>query len=139
LLVVLVYGAETSDNKVGPVEGANVVKLNRLEPRISYLSYPAFEDDPHPALAQSLSVHLQTFRVRTRDYSNAGNPPILHRKETFLAAEHPLRAKFARLTAAEEAKGLLDEGNRIGTRNQWEQILSKKGLSLRGHRLVQRR
>jgi hypothetical protein len=33
----------------------------------------------------------------------------------------------------------LDEGNRIGTRNQWEQMLSKKGLSLRGHRLVLRR
>ena len=124
---------------IGRVEGANVVKLNRLEPRISYLSYPAFEDDPHPALAQSLSVHLQTFRVRTRDYSNTGNPPILHRKETFLAPEHRLRAKFARLTAAEEAKGLLDESNRIGTRNQWEQILSKKGLALRGHRLVLRR
>jgi len=109
-----------------------------LSLRISHLSYPAFDDDPHPALAQSLSVHLQTFRVRSRDYSNAGNPPVLHRKETFLAADHPLRAKFARLTAAEEAKGLLDEANRIGTRNQWEQILSQKGLSLRGHRLLLR-
>lgn len=91
---------------IGRVDGANIVKLSRLEPKISYLSYPAFEDDPHPALAQSLSVHLQTFRVRTRDYSDFRNPPILHRKETFLPAEHPLRAKFARLTAAEEAKGL---------------------------------
>ena len=43
-----------------------------------------------------------------------------------MAADHPLRAKFARLTAAEEAKGLLNEVNRIGTRNQWEQILSPK-------------
>jgi DNA phosphorothioation-associated putative methyltransferase len=124
---------------IGRVEGANIVKLNRLEPKISYLSYPAFDDDPHPALAQSLSVHLQTFRVRTRDYSDFHNPPILHRKETFLPAEHPLRAKFARLTAAEEAKGLFDEGNRIGTQNQWERILVGKGLALRGHRLILRR
>ena len=124
---------------IGRVEGANLIKLGRLEPRISYLTYPAFEEDPHPALAHSLSVHLQTFRVRTRDYSDYRNPPILHRKETFLPAEHPLRAKFARLTAAEEAKGLLDEANRIGTRNQWEQVLSEKGLSLRGHRLIVRR
>jgi hypothetical protein len=67
------------------------------------------------------------------------NPPILHRKETFVAPDHPLRPKFARLTAAEEAKGLLDESHRIGTRNQWELALAEKGLSLRGHRLVLRR
>jgi hypothetical protein len=51
----------------------------------------------------------------------------------------PLRAKFARLTAAEESKGFFDEGNRIGLRNQWEQVLAEKGLTLRGHRLVSRR
>jgi DNA phosphorothioation-associated putative methyltransferase len=124
---------------IGRVEGANIIKLNRLEPKISYLSYPAFEDDPHPTLTQSLSVHLQTFRVRTRDYSDFRSPPILHRKETFLAVEHPLRAKFARLTAAEESKGLLIEGNRIGTRNQWDPVLAEKGLTLRGHRLILRR
>jgi hypothetical protein len=67
------------------------------------------------------------------------NPPILHRKETFLGPEHPLRAKFARLTAAAESKGLLEEGNQIGTRNQREQILTKRGFTLRGHRLVLRR
>jgi DNA phosphorothioation-associated putative methyltransferase len=124
---------------IGRVEGANIIKLNRLEPRISYLSYPTFDDDPHPALAQSLSVHLQTFRVRTREYSSVRNPPVLHRKETFLPAEHSLRAKFTRLTAAEESKGLLDEGSRIGTRNQWRQMLAEKGLALRGHRLILRR
>ena len=124
---------------IGRVDGANLVKLNRLEPKISYLSYPAFEDDPHPVLARSLSVNLQTFRVRTRDYSDFRNPPILHRKETFLPVAHPLHNKFARLTASEESKGLFNEGNQIGTRNQWEQILAEKGLTLRGHRLILRR
>jgi DNA phosphorothioation-associated putative methyltransferase len=121
---------------IGRVEGANIVKLSRLEPRISYLSYPEFESDPHPALAHSLTVHLQTFRVRTRDYNQGRSPPIIHRKETFLPLEHPLRAKFARLTAAEETKGLLNEANRIGTRANWENVLAEKGFTLRGHRLV---
>ena len=124
---------------IGRVDGANLVKLNRLEPRISYLTYPDFDEDPHPALAQSLSVNLQTFRVRTRDYSTYRNPPILHRKEVFLPVDHPLRPKFARLTAAEEAKGLFVEGNRIGTRHHWERILADKGLTTRGHRLIRRR
>jgi DNA phosphorothioation-associated putative methyltransferase len=124
---------------IGRVEGGNLVKLSQLEPRISYLTYPNFEEDPHPALAHSLSVHLQTFRVRTRDYTHFRNPPILHRKETFLPAEHPLRDKFARLTASEESKGRLEDANRIGTRNYWDQVLLEKGLSLRGHRLIVRR
>ena len=57
----------------------------------------------------------------------------------FLAPEHPLRPKFARLTAAEEAKGLLDQANHIGTRNQWLKVLADKGFTLRGHRLVLQR
>jgi hypothetical protein len=36
------------------------------------------------------------------DYDQNANPPILHRKETFLRPAHPLHAKFARLTQQEE-------------------------------------
>jgi hypothetical protein len=32
--------------------------------------------------------------------------------------------------------GALKEANRIGARNHWEQVLSEKGLALRGHRLI---
>ena len=123
---------------IGRVEGANVIKLHTDEPRVSYLSYPEFESDPHPALAEGMTVHLQTFRVRERDYSGSRNPPILHRKETFLAPDHPLHAKFARLTR-QESKGLFDDTTCIGTRAGWEQALSHKGVTLRGHRLVRAR
>lgn len=121
---------------LGQVEGANIIKLHRDEPRISYLSYPAFEDDPHPALASSLSVHLQTFRVRYKEFQSRANPPILHRKELFLAPDHPLRAKFARLTRIEEQKGLYEETSRIGTRDGWNEVLVQKGFYLKGHRLL---
>ena len=83
-----------------------------------------------------MTVHLQTFRVRERNYRRSRNPPILHRKETFLAPDHPLYAKFSRLTRQEESKGLFEETTTIGTRRGWEQVLSEKGLALRGHRLV---
>ena len=123
---------------LGRVEGANIVKLSRVEPKVSYLSYPDFEADPHPALAEALTVNLRTFGLRVRRYTQYRNPPILHRKETFLAAEHPLRAKFARLTRLEEAKGLYADVSRIGMRDEWEAVLATKGLALRGHRLVRR-
>ena len=121
---------------IGRVDSANLIKLHTGEPMVSYLSYPDFESDPHPALAASMTVHLQTFRVRERDYTTSRNPPILHRKETFVASNHPLHAKFARLTRQEEAKGLYEAPTHIGTRRGWEELLSTKGLSLRGHRLI---
>ena len=121
---------------IGRVEEANLIKLHTEEPMVSYLSYPQFESDPHPALAESLAVHLQTFRVRERDYRTSRNPPILHRKETFLVPAHPLHAKFARLTRQEESKGLFEETSRIGTRDGWGQRLRNQGLALRGHRVV---
>jgi DNA phosphorothioation-associated putative methyltransferase len=115
---------------------ANVIKLSRAEPKISYLQYPEFEDDPHPSLAESMSVHLQTFRIRTRNYRDYDNPPILHRKEEFVSSDHPLKSKFERLTRIEEAKGLYENPSGIGNREGWAEVLREKGVTLRGHRLV---
>jgi hypothetical protein len=83
-----------------------------------------------------LSVHFQTFRVKVRDFEAYRNPPILHRKEAFLLADHPLHAKFARLTRSEEKAGLYEDTTRIGTRDGWEAVLALSGVSLRGHRLM---
>lgn len=66
------------------------------------------------------------------------NPPILHRKGTFVAADYPGRDKFARLTAQEDRNGLYAVPATIGTRNRWMELLESKGLELRGHRLVRR-
>jgi DNA phosphorothioation-associated putative methyltransferase len=113
-----------------------VVKLNRRTPKISYLSYADFDQDPHPALTGSLVVHLQTFDVRYFDYRDAESPPILHRKEAFVAADYPSRPKFERLTRQEERRGLYDNPSAIGTRHNWHRLLADKGLRLVGHRLL---
>lgn len=123
-------------NYVGRIEGANLMKLHRAEPKISYLSYPEFEEDPHPSLAFSVTVHLQTFREKYRDFRASANPPILHRKETFLAPDHPLHSKFARLTRIEEQKGLYADTSIIGTREGWRAVLAERSLQFKGHRLV---
>ena len=122
---------------LGGREGANLVKLGVDSPVVSYLSYPTFEKDPHPALAWSLKVDLQTFRFRKRDFSKRENPPILHRKELFVNPSHPLRAKFARLTAQEERWDLFDGSTGgFGTRKGWERRLQAAGVTLKGHRVV---
>lgn len=123
---------------LGRVEEANVIKLKRQEPKVSYLSYPDFETDPHPSLASSVSVHLQTFRTNYRDYEDRENPPILHRKELFIHESHPLHSKFTRLTQSEEAKGLYQDTARIGLKLGWEEVLDERGVMLKGHRVVRR-
>ena len=123
---------------LGRVEGANIIKLHRDEPKISYLSYPEFESNPHPPLAESLNVHLQTFRVKTRNFRESRNRPILHRKELFVAPNHPLHGKFERLTRIEESRGLFEDASRIGLQEGWNELLFLKGYSLKGHRLLSR-
>ena len=67
----------------------------------------------------NLSVNLSSFRMKVRRYDHSENPPILHRKETFVGADYPHREKFAKFTTQEERWGLLDEPSRIGLKNGW--------------------
>ena len=132
LLRVYVGAAETI---TGNVDDATIVKLHRQKPQVSFLIYPTFDRDPHPALDGSLVARLPQLRVHFKDFSASDNPPILHRKEAFVPADYPGRDKFTRLTRQEERADLLG-GPDIGRRRQWEQLLIDRGHELRGHRLV---
>ena len=120
----------------GAIDGANVIKLSRAEPKVTYLSYPDFDTDPHPTLRWSVSVHMQTFRSKQRSFAADGNRPILHRKELFVAPSYPLRERFARLTASEERWGLYDDPSMIGLAHGWAETLRAHSVELRGHRVV---
>lgn len=121
---------------LGEIEDTNILKLHRFSGKVSYLAYPDFEKDPHPTLLRSVKLNLRSRELDCYDYSESDNPPILHRKETFLPADHPLRERFAKLTQQEERHGLLEDTSTIGTRNGWNTRLNELGFTLRGHRLV---
>ncbi|MFB2970599.1 DNA phosphorothioation-associated putative methyltransferase [Aerosakkonema sp. BLCC-F183] len=120
--------------------GANIIKFHSDRPKISYLFYPDFDTDPHPALLASVQINLENNEIspmmRYRDYSNSHNPPILHRKETFVTPEYPYYQEFEQLTKAEEKLGLLDKTSSIGTRQGWMQWLQYQGVEIQGHRVV---
>ena len=118
------------------LEEANIVKFSTDKPKISYLFYPDFDRDPHPALKCSIVVNAQTLEVSYRKYDRADNPPILHRKETFVTPNYPLYEQFAQLTCFEVALGLLDKSSFIGTRQEWEYRLLQKRIGFVGHRLI---
>ncbi|MCC7061986.1 MAG: DNA phosphorothioation-associated putative methyltransferase, partial [Planctomycetes bacterium] len=124
---------------VGEVEGANIVKLHRYRPQVSYLCYPGFDKEAHPALASSAVVNLDEARSSFKDYSQTPNPPILHRKESFVSPDYPGHKKFATLTKQEEAAGLFANPSKIGFLRDWLLALDAAGVSIRGHRLVRRR
>ena len=117
---------------VGEVDGANVIKLDRTRPKVSYLSYPGFDDIAHPPLSSSVVVWLDTMAAKLYDFSQRENPPILHRKESFLPTDYPGRELFARLTRQEEKRGLLDSPE-IGTLSGWEALLEERNLRVGGH------
>ncbi len=114
---------------------ADVIKLHRQHRKVSYLFYPEFGQDPHPALQASLRADLRTFDIRFMDFRKSVNPPILHRKETLLEPEHPLYQKFARMPIQEEKADLLGVPG-IGRRYAWDRLLQEEGWRIVGHRLV---
>ena len=121
---------------LGEVQGATVVKLRRDKPKVSYLCYPDFDSDPHPALAETFVADLRELRTHHRDYTRRENPPILHRKECFVSRQHPLHELFASLTAAEVEAGLLSDAADIGTRQAWEMRLASCGYTTDAHQLI---
>lgn len=120
----------------GTVEHSNLVKLSVAEPQVSYLTYPEFERDAHPTLASSVIVNLRKLTVDWRDYRQSVNPPLLHRKEEFLGADHPKRRTYSRLTRAEKRVGLYQNPEKIGTLAGWQQALKESRVCIRGHRVV---
>jgi DNA phosphorothioation-associated putative methyltransferase len=126
---VLLAGVEL-DNQI------NVVKIDPDASRISLLDYPGFFDEGFPTLRRYWTVDTAAGTVRFRTYAESLNPPILHRKEWLLAADHPRRAEFAALTQAAETIGLFDDPARIGFRQGWEALLARKGYRVVGHALL---
>ena len=120
---------------VGDIDEANVIKLHRFSGKVSYIAYPNFEKDPHPALRLRVKVTLPTLSIDLFDYSDWDDPPILCRKEQLLPKDHELYDRFAKLTRQEENRGLLTSETTLERRSQLSLRLRELGLRLRGHRL----
>lgn len=114
-----------------------VVRIALRRPEIGLLDYPGFFEEPFPALRSSWRVELDTGRVAAVDFSARDNPPILHRKELLLPAQHPDRSRFACLTAELEDYGAFEQPlHTIGQRLQWERALASLGLKVENHQVV---
>jgi DNA phosphorothioation-associated putative methyltransferase len=114
----------------------NVIKVTQDLTHISLLSYPTFFDIAYPALEQYWTVDIASNTARFRTFKNSLNPPILHRKELLLAADHPRQALYQSLTQAAEQIGLFDDPNRIGFQKAWDNLLNLRGYRVSDHTLI---
>ena len=110
-----------------PAIDFNVVRLSHS--RLSFLLYERFSL-PFPALCTSLFCDLASGASRFTDFSRRRNPPILHRKELLLPADHPLVPDAVRLTRRLECSGAYTGVRTIGTREGWRSRLEALGLTL---------
>ncbi|MBD1936324.1 DNA phosphorothioation-associated putative methyltransferase [Microcoleus sp. FACHB-68] len=118
---------------IGCLEGATLIKFHTDKPKISYLFYPDFDTEPHPALHTSMQIDLRDLDVKYSDYDTSDNPPILHRKETFVTPDYPRYEEFAQLTQQEENWGLLENTSTIGRHKGWQECLAENYADIRGH------
>ena len=56
-------------------DGDPSFKARRQSGKLSYLVYPEFDDDPHPALLRSIGANLRTRQIDGTDYAQGTNPP----------------------------------------------------------------
>lgn len=108
----------------------NIIKFQKRDFKISYLYYPEFNKYAYPALKNSRTVDLMKGNVKVSNYSKSKNPPILHRKETFVDDNYKHTHLFREITAEGEAIGLYENIRSIGFKNNWELLIACKGYYL---------
>ncbi len=133
LLRVLTFAARQI---VGEVD-YNIVKFAMDGRKVSFLKYKNFDEEGHPELLHSVRVHLPSASYAIRDYSSSENPPILHRKESFVDPLYQNYSAFAELTRQEEELSLLSRSD-IGFKGDWLRLLSERNLWIVGHEICER-
>lgn len=113
----------------------DLIKLHRDDFKISFLSYPDFEETAYPALEASYVVDLNHKKLHHHDYTAAKNKPILHRKETLVNDKHPLIEEFRLITKEGEQAGMYDDTSIIGYSHTWEVLMKQRGYTLLDGRL----
>ena len=105
----------------------NLVKFSKQSFKVTFLSYPRFDEYAYPELQHSYTVDLQRLSVRKANYAKSDNPPILHRKETFVNEDYPLYALFKEITTEGEEAGLYEKPRSIGFKQNWQRLINTKG------------
>jgi len=87
-----------------------LLKFHTASPKISFLAYPAFDKDPHPALAESIIIDLVTGKIRRDDYRGRETPSTRPARRNHRPRHHP----GSMGTASRERRSLVGLDGRAG-------------------------
>lgn len=62
-----------AESAAEPDPGWNLLKLHTDQYSVTFLSYPAFDVDPHPGLVEATKINLNTGTVVRTDYRTRAN------------------------------------------------------------------
>lgn len=122
---------------LGKTEETTLIKFFLDQYKFSFLQYPDFFKEPHPALKESETLNLNTGKRRKINYAKQENPPILHRKETMISPDRKEYKPWKALTVQLEDIGCYKEPKKIGFKKFWDILLETKGYQYDGHCLTQ--
>lgn len=108
----------------------NIIKYYKNDYKISLLHYPDFDTYAYPPLVKSTTIDIETSTFTESQYDKSENPPILHRKETFVKNNYPNRSLFIEITNEGEAINLYEKPRSIGFKKNWERLIKTKGFLL---------
>lgn len=108
----------------------NVIKLYKNDYKVSLLHYPDFDTYAYPALVKSTTIDIETSTFTESQYGKSENPPILHRKETFVKDDYPHKALFIEITKEGEAINLYEKPRTIGFKKNWARLIKIRGYIL---------
>ena len=123
---------------LGKLDGANLIKLHRQSGKVSYLVYPDFETDPHPALLRSVKLSLRTREIDCFDYTASSKPAgpasqgdVSDGRSSAARQVRPVDPARGKARLAGRHGDDRDEGRLAGT-------AQFQGIRAAGHRLVRR-
>lgn len=125
-----------AESAARPDTSWNLIKVHTDQVAFTFLTYPGFDTEPHPSLAEATKINLNTGSIVRTEYRARANPPILHRKEAFLPLNDPRIPEFGSLTNCEEKAGLYRDTSTIGLRIQWLALLKRLNLVYEGNALI---
>ena len=108
----------------------NIIKFYKNDYKISLLHYPDFDSYAYPALIKSTTIDIESSTFTENQYENSENPPILHRKETFVKDNYPHKPLFVEITKEGEAINLYEKPRSIGFKKNWERLIKTRGYAL---------
>ncbi|MGO3645256.1 MAG: DNA phosphorothioation-associated putative methyltransferase, partial [Pseudoalteromonas sp.] len=121
---------QSTINQLNINEPWNLLKLYKRDLKFTLLNYPDFDEYAYPALHTSHIIDADELTIKTTNYSSSNNPPILHRKETFVLPSYPQYQLFKDITEEGEQIGLYQNTKSIGFKQQWQNLIKRKGFEL---------